>query len=129
MPGFVRDLQLHVHTRDGTTSVEAPPDVKVGKFVDDLRTPLHLASGVHICDREGKRLDLNRSLGENGVGEGDDLYFREAVPGPTPPPLPTPGPSPIKKEEKALIRCDNGHYYDPKRYPACPYCNAGGSRK
>jgi hypothetical protein len=133
-------MHLHVHTPEGKTSVEAPADVKAGKFLDDLRDPLHLSSKDaegrrihwHIYDRDNHRLDPNKTLGENGVGEGHELYFRaesEAVPA---------GPmaderrsEPIRdekrKEDRVLIRCDNGHFYDPKKHPTCPYCNVPGS--
>lgn len=126
MPPFVRDLHLRVHTKDGETSVEAPPDVNTGKFLDDLREPLQLGHGIHIYDREGKRLDPKNTLGENGVGQGDDLYFRkeeETSSGRVPPPAPPPTPV------GALKRCDNGHYYDPKKHSACPICDAGGRRR
>jgi hypothetical protein len=127
MPSFVRDLHLYIHTQDGKTSVEAPPDLNAGKFLDDLREPLHLGRRGHLYDREGKKLDPNKSLGENGVGDGHDLYFREE---PTVKPeqdRQTPPPPP--PEPKVLIRCDNGHYYDPKKYGACPYCHAGGPKR
>jgi hypothetical protein len=136
MPNFVRDMHLHVHTPDGErTSVEAPPDVKAGKFLDDLREPLHLGRHVqwHIHDREDRRLDPNKSLGDNGVREGHDLYFREdsRQGGPVEPVRPQPPappePEPFRGGEKVLIRCDNGHFYDPKKHATCPYCGVAGS--
>jgi hypothetical protein len=134
MPSFVRDLQLQIHTPDGTTSVQAPPDVKVSKFLDDLREPIHLRSKNaegrriqwRIYDRNGNCLDPNRTLGENGVAESHDLYLRDQ----------TPDDAAKERREKVvdethekrpvnvLKRCDNAHYYDPAKYKACPYCEA-----
>jgi hypothetical protein len=141
MPSFVRDMHLHVHTPDGKTSVEAPPDVKAGKFLDDLREPLHLRSKDaegrriqwHIHDREGKRLDPKRTLGDNGVGEGHDLFLREESEKPKEIGAPEERePRTLvehRGDPKALVRCDNGHYYAPEKYKACPYCEVRGSRK
>ena len=142
MPSFVRDMHLRVHTPDGETSVEAPADARVGKFLDDLRDPLHLQSKDaegrrlhwHIYDREGRKLDPNKTLGESGVSEGHVLYFKSESEGPPAAPGVDIGEVPIesrreenRKEERVLIRCDNGHFYDPKKHPTCPYCNAPGS--
>ena len=128
MPPFVRDLQLHVHTPDGEkVSVKTPPDVTAAKFLDDLREPLHLRGPHwHIYDREDRRLDPNKSLGDNGVREGHELFFREeSRPRPREEPVQPQAPSesqPSRGGEKVLIRCDNGHFYDPKKHAACPYC-------
>jgi hypothetical protein len=138
MPAFVRDMHIQVHTPDGKTSVEAPPDANTGKFLDDLRVPLHLASKDaegrrihwHIYNRDDRKLDPNRTLDENGVGEGHDLFFRpesemESIPE---------APEEVividkhKKEgERVLIRCDNGHFYDPKKNATCPYCGVAAA--
>jgi hypothetical protein len=132
MTPFVKDLALHVRTVEGkTSSVQAPPDLKLGKFLDDLRSPLHLRSNVRwqVCDREGRRLDHNRTLSENGLREGDEIEVREEkepdpiVAGPSH--EPSPGHEPSRSSEgsgNVLRRCDNAHYYDPKKYRECPYC-------
>jgi hypothetical protein len=145
MRPFVRDMHLHVHTAEGKTSVEAPADVKAGKFLDDLREPLHLQSKDaegrrihwHIYDPADRKLDPNKTLGENGVGEGHDLYFRAESEG-----VPVaareeeerahPRREPKheekhKEEDRVLIRCDNGHFFDPKKHATCPYCDVPGS--
>lgn len=143
MPSFVRDMHLHVHAPDGEkTTVEAPPDIKAGKFLDDLREPLRLrakdAEGHriqwHIYDREERKLDPNRTLDENGVRENHDLYFREeserrAEPEPDDRRMPHEPRKEhgFKEDNRVLIRCDNGHFYDPKKSSNCPYCGGTGS--
>jgi len=137
MPPFVKDMHLHVHSPGGKISVESPPDANTGKFLDDLRVPLQLASQDaeghrihwHIYNREERKLDPNRTLGENGVGEGHDLFIRseseeslheerhEAV-------LER---RKEKEDERVLIRCDSGHFYDPKKNATCPYCGVAAS--
>jgi hypothetical protein len=141
MGTFVRDLQLHVHTPGGEkTLVEAPAGANVGKFLDNLRDPLHLRSKDadgrriqwHVYDREGRSLDPKKSLGDNGVVDGYELYFREE-----PPIVPKPDELKMrdeireehefKEDDKVLIRCENGHFYDPKKHATCPYCGAAVS--
>ena len=29
------------------------------------------------------------------------------------------------KEEREMKQCDNGHFYDEKRFDTCPYCQEG----
>lgn len=131
MATFVKDLTLHVRTPEVTTSIQAPPDVTLGRLLDDLRAPLHLSSSLRwqVHDREGRRLDHSRTLVENGLREGDEIEIREqkeAVRIPdssSPAPSPTPRPSP-GRTDNVLKRCDNGHYYDLKKYRECPYCEA-----
>jgi len=140
MSAFVRDMHLHVHTPEGKISVEAPADVTAGKFLDDLRDPLHLASRDpegrrihwHIYNRDNRKLDPNKTLGENGVGEDHELYFRaESEASPVGSMGEEKQSEPIRdekrKEDRVLIRCENGHFYDPKKHPTCPYCNVPGS--
>jgi hypothetical protein len=138
MGTFVRDMHLHVHTPGGEkTAVEAPADANVGKFVDSLQDPLRLRSRDaeghrvqwHVHDREGRRLDPNKSLGDNGVAEGHDLYFQEEREHPVEPKpdifkeMDQPKEKPkAKEDEKVLLRCENGHFYDPKKHATCPYC-------
>lgn len=139
MPSFVRDMHLHVHTPEGKTSVEAPPDANTGKFLDDLRVPLHLASKDaegrrihwHIYTREDRRLDPNRTLSENGVGEGHDLFIRseseiESIQEERKQ-VASQQRNEKEKEERVLIRCDNGHFYDPKKSATCPYCGVAAT--
>lgn len=137
MSSFVRDMHLHVHTPDGKTSVEAPHDVRTDKFLDDLREPLHLSSRDaeghriqwHIYDREERRLDPSKTLGDNGVRENHDLYFRQHNPESSQASPPSDPVRPIASDKgKVLLRCDNAHYYDPKKYRTCPYCDARGPR-
>lgn len=137
MPSFVKDMHLHVRTAEGDTSVEAPPDANTGKFLDDLRAPLHLASQDaegrrihwHIYNREGRKLDPSRTLSENGVGEGHELVIRSE----SEEALHEEREEEVfekrreKEDARVLIRCDNGHFYDPKKNSTCPYCGVAAS--
>jgi hypothetical protein len=124
---FVRDMHLHAHASDRNASVQAPRDEKTSTFLDRVRQHLNLSgSRWHIYDREGKKLDPNKSLGENGVSDGDDLYFREEYRPPGPTPHHGPGPP---KPVKVLKRCENGHYYDLNKFGACPECELAGLRR
>jgi len=127
MTSFVKDLTLHVKTLEVKTSVQTQHDMKLSRFLDELRVPLHLSSSRRwqVYDSQGRRLDHDRTLNENGLGEGDEIEVREEKesmrPSPTPSPAPAPSPSP---ETSVLKRCDNAHYYDPKKFRECPYCEA-----
>jgi len=135
MPSFVPDIVVHVHTPEGRTEqVDTQRDVKTAAFLDNLRGAFNLRSKDaegrhvqwHIYDRDNKRLDLSKTLAQNGVDRGHDLYLRESEPdAPARTEVHDPdGPRPEHKGGLALKRCDNAHYYDPRKYSACPYCEA-----
>jgi hypothetical protein len=134
MPSFVPDIVVRVHTPEGRTEeVDTQRDVEGATFLDSLRGPFNLRSKDaqgrhvqwHIYDRNNEKLDLGKTLAENGIDKGHDLYLRESerdapakseVHGPD-------GPQPSRHAgERVLIRCDNAHYYDPRKYSSCPYC-------
>jgi FHA domain len=68
----------------------------------------------------GKALDSNLSLSQNGVSSGSRLMLQ-------PKKQPTSGGA---KEgpggTRDLLRCPNGHYYDPKKHTKCPHCGIEG---
>ena len=139
---FVPDLLVRVHTPEGKTEeVDTQRDVEAGKFLDQLRDPFRLRSKDaegrhvrwHLYDRDDRRLDPSKSLGDNGVRAGQDLFLREeSEKRPEPEPERRPEPRTVvehKGDSKALVRCDNGHYYAPEKFKTCPYCDARAPRR
>ncbi len=142
---FVKDLKVHVHAPDGTSSpVEAPPSLKTGQFLRELVGAFGLSSTVHWSVHDGdidRTLDNEKSLEENGVCEGHHLHLREHQrpeagvgrgEGEAPPPprvheqhgqrKEPEGKKPTAEEKPVLKRCENGHFYDPAKHTTCPYC-------
>jgi len=119
-------LSFHVQTPDGVVRpVEFPTDQPVGVLLrelvtdDSLRIQPPKPEDWHLHHEIGdQKLDLGKNLEQNGVGRGERLQLRKAHEEKhdiEEPPQP-------KGEMK---RCDNGHYYDPKKHAAgCPYCGA-----
>jgi hypothetical protein len=123
---FVKDLEIHVYTPDGTGwPVQAPPYLKT----EGLGLPAGGHWGLH--DQEIDRtLGGSKTLEENGVREGHHLRLLERSGSKR-----APGPI-LSREERAsspeneeksrqrevLRRCENGHFYDPAKHTTCPYC-------
>ena len=69
----------------------------------------------------GKRIDLKKSLDQNGVKNGDRLRFvrvnsaKDGDDGEKRPEHPHPG---------GLTRCQNGHFFDASKYESCPFDTA-----
>ena len=131
---FVKDLEIHVYTPDGTGwPVQAPPYLKTDQFLRELIVGLGLPAGGHwgLHDQEIDRtLDGSKTLEENGVREGHHLRLLERSGSKR-----APGPI-LSREERAsspeneeksrqrevLRRCENGHFYDPAKHTMCPHC-------
>lgn len=74
------DIRIHIHTADGRTeSIEAPANLKLGDFLDDLVDALKLdhARWMIFDKSTNSSLDRNRTLEANGVKPGDHLYLSE----------------------------------------------------
>jgi len=133
--GFVSDITVRVHGPDGTTqAVDTPPDVETRKFIDQLRESFRLGSSTEWClyIHQKERLDPRKSLAQNGVRAGDELHLGKAEKS-----VEDTGSdrgSDSEKQDrhstggKVLVRCDNAHYYDPKKYKTCPYCEELGRK-
>lgn len=126
-------MNFHVQTPDGVVRpVEFPTDQPVGVLLRELVTDdslkIHPAKpeAWHLLHESGEqKLDLNKNLEQNAVSRGERLQLRAARE-----PESTSGPEPVGSGKEGpgkdvMKRCDNGHYYDPKKHAAgCPYCGA-----
>jgi hypothetical protein len=85
----MEDIKVRVHTQGGDEHpIEAPPDIKVEDFIQELVSGLNLpkvdAEGHavvwNIDDKStGKTLKYEKTLEESGVRGGHDLYIRREV--------------------------------------------------
>lgn len=105
----VKDLKIHVHAPDGTsTSAEAPPNYKTDQFLKEIVSALGLPAtadwSVHDADIN-RNLDKDKTLEENGVREGHHLHLRERArdSGPSPEPARPPEPSRQTGQKKAAV--------------------------
>jgi len=128
-------MNFHVQAPDGKEyPIEFPNDVTVGVLLRELATdedlkihPPKPESWHLLRETSEQKLDLNKTLEQNGVNLGERLRL---VPAKAEPPRSISDTEPGEK----MKRCDNGHYYDPKKHAAgCPYCGAaielpGGGR-
>jgi hypothetical protein len=118
------DLHFHIQTPDGKAEPAAfPAELSVRELIDQLVTDESMRikpadpDRWHLFDENtGEQLDPKKTLLQNRVGQGHLLKMLprkddEARP-----------PKPAEEGSRALIRCDNGHYYDPKKHTKCPFC-------
>jgi hypothetical protein len=114
-------MKFHIQTPDAVVRpVEFPTDLPVGVLLRELVTDDNLkiqpANPEHwhlLNESTGEKLDPGKNLDQNGVSGGQRLKLS-----PTGREKPIDPPSAAKGE---LKRCDNGHYYDPKKHTKCPY--------
>src|SRR5258708_3260880 len=116
-------MDFHIQTSDGNKhSVGFPGNMPV----QTLLTEFILDENVKIHPREvvawdledepsGHRLDLKKSLEQNGVKNGHVLRLVRVAELAQ---QPGPGPS---RPGNGLTRCDSGHFYDASKYKTCPY--------
>jgi hypothetical protein len=118
------DLRFHIQIPDGRAeSATFPAELSVGQllneFVTDDKMRIQPADPEHwvlFNENTGQELDPRKSLEQNGVGKG---HMLKLVPRKRPHVNPSePGPGSSLK----LIRCEKGHYYDPKKHTKCPFC-------
>jgi hypothetical protein len=121
-------MDFKVETPDGVVSnVQFPPDQPVGVMLKELVTSedfkIHprKPEAWHLVREHGEqKLDLNKNLEQNGVSRGEHLRLVPTSREPSPAAGPVADPP-----GGGMKRCDNGHYYDPKKHAAgCPYCGA-----
>jgi len=117
-------MNFHVQTPDGKViPVEFPNDQPVGVLLRELVTddslkihPPKPEAWHFVRENSDQELDLSKTLEQNGVNKGERLRMEVASHVDTPLGQQPPG---------EMKRCDNGHYYDPKKHAAgCPYCGA-----
>lgn len=93
------DYKLHLHSDSGDPhTVDAPPDLRVGEFIADVRDGLSLTGELRIYDKDlGRDLDPRETLAESGVRSGHHLFIQrfeeppprarvQVPPRPVPPP-------------------------------------------
>src|SRR5438270_5368197 len=106
-------MNFHVQTPTGAViPVEFPNDQPVGVLLRELSTDESLK--IHpskpeawhlVRENSDHKLDLSKTLEQNGVNRGERLRMEAASQGAADPKPPNGG---------EMKRCDNGHYYDPK---------------
>jgi FHA domain len=121
------DLHFHVVIPDGRPEpITYPSEDLLKDLLESLmkvdRLRIQPANPEHwqlINENTGEPLDPKKSLQQNGVTAGCLLRMVPRKPVEVPPHT-TPGP--VAKTTFELKRCENGHYYDPKKHTKCPYC-------
>ena len=121
------DIPFHIQLSDGRSlPVRFPAELSAQQLLSELVTDANLA--IHPSDAgawrlhnesSGQELDLSKSLQQNGVGGGTRLQLlprKKEAEAQRPATSEEPGGSPV------LRRCENGHYYDPKKHTKCPFC-------
>jgi hypothetical protein len=121
------DLHFHIETTDGRAEPTTfPSDLPLRQLIDAFVTDPRLRIQPPdpefwqlFDDNTGAVLDAAKTLRQNGVDAGHLLKLqpRKAPP----PPIPT-GTVRGTTGSIALKRCENGHYYDPKKHTKCPFC-------
>jgi FHA domain/WXG100 protein secretion system (Wss), protein YukD len=118
-------MNFHVDTPNGIIPVsDFPDDLPVGILLRELVTdesrqlrPPKPEAWHLLHENSEHKLDLSKSLTQNGVHHGERLRLQLTS-------QPSQDVSPQHPPE-GMKRCDNGHYYDPKKHAAgCPYCGA-----
>jgi hypothetical protein len=119
------DLHFHIQIPDGRAEPTTyPSELPVGQlldnFIDDDRLriePRNPAEWQLIDENTRQTLDPDKSLHQNGVGEGHLLILLRRKPD-----VGGKGTVKLTTASVALRRCENGHYYDPKKHTQCPFC-------
>lgn len=119
------DLHFHIQTSDGKVAPATfPAELTVRQLINEFVTDENMKikpadpEAWQLFDEDtGENLDPKKSLQQNGVSGGHRLKLlpnkrEEPLPGTTPP---EPG-------SRIMKRCDNGHYFDPKKHTTCPFC-------
>lgn len=125
------DLHFRIQTPEGKTEPATfPSELSVqqliSEFVTDENMRIQPADPAqwHLLDENtGGQLDPKKSLQQNGVQPGHILKFtrrKESEPFKD---------KPMEQGgSRVLTRCENGHYFDPKKHTKCPYCAVGAVR-
>lgn len=125
---MARDFQLWLSTGEGEPhSLDAPTDISTADFLVDVRESLNLPDGRWVVyDKAlGRELNHSRTLSENGVEDGHQLFIRrvEDPEEPIPPMLP---PDPVVPTQRpwlfpaailltAVAFSANGYYFGTRR--------------
>jgi hypothetical protein len=113
------DVHFHIETPDKRVEPTiCPSDRPLGQLLQDFvrneRMKIHPPNPEDWQFEDantGETLHPGRTLQQNGVDAGHLLLLRRKVG--------AAGGGPV------LVRCENGHYFDPKKHTKCPYCPAG----
>jgi len=116
-------MKFHIQVPEGNNfPVEFPSNLSaellLKEFIADENLAIHPREPArwHLRSAAGQNLDLKKSLDQNGVHDGQILHLIHAI---------KDGDDDNKEKSKSpgpLKRCENGHYYDPARFPqGCPY--------
>jgi hypothetical protein len=123
------DLHFHILTPEGKTEPATFPaellvEQLITEFVTDERMRIQPADPGQwhfFNETTGEQLDSKRSLQQNGVQSSHMLKLirrKGAEPVVDNKPLEQGG-------SHVLTRCENGHYFDPKKHTTCPHCGVG----
>ncbi len=131
------DLHFHIQTPEGKSEPATfPAELSVQQLITEFVTtdkmriqPPDPEQWDLIDEDTGEQLDPKKSLHHNGVHDGHRLKLtRRKGTGPS-------RPEPIEPDRPAepggsrvLTRCENGHYFDPKKHTKCPFCGVAAIR-
>jgi hypothetical protein len=147
-----RDMRFYVQTPDGIVRpIAFPSDQPVGVLLretvsdDDLEIQSPKPETWRLVrESTGETLDLNKNLEQNGVSHGERLQLSKAskeargVWHRTGRRQLSEGLQLSKASKEArgreireggparMNRCENGHFYDPRKHTTCPYDDAAG---
>jgi len=126
-------MDFHIQTPDGVNQdVVFPGNLPVqqllGEFITDENIKVHpreVPAWDLQDDVSGQKLDLKKSLEQNGIRNGHRLRLVKGTL------EDTSGTS--QSGGKGLKRCENGHFWDPAKFMRCPFDGVqsiefGGSR-
>jgi hypothetical protein len=121
------DIYFRLQILDGKTeAVKFPAALSVQQLIEAFVTDEKMRiqppdpEQWHLFDENtGEQLDPNKSLQQNGVAAGHLLKLLPRKPAEVNP------AKPLEEDSRVLIRCKNGHYYDPKTHTLCPFCGVG----
>jgi hypothetical protein len=116
-------MDFHIQTADGINHPvgfpgNLPVQTLLTEFIFDENIKIHPREVVAwdlVDDASGQKLDLKRSLEQNGVKNGHLLRMVQGKE------KPVDDDRPPRTGGTGLTRCENGHFYDAAKYQTCPY--------
>src|ERR1051326_1413346 len=114
-------MDFHIQVLDGKNEPVAfpgnlPVQTLLTEFIMDENIKIHpreLVAWDLEDESSGHKLDLKKSLEQNGIKNGHRLKLVKAVEKQSAAEAYRPG--------GGLTRCENGHFYDAAKYKTCPY--------
>ncbi|MBV8437921.1 MAG: FHA domain-containing protein [Silvibacterium sp.] len=132
------DLHFHIQTPEGKTEAATfPAELSVHQLITEFVTddkmriqPPDPEQWTFLDQDSGEHLDPKKSLQQNGVQSGHMLRLarRKGSEQGRKGSEPISDTKPEQGGSHVLTRCENGHYFDPKKHTKCPYCGVGAIR-